>query len=915
MAIRIDRRSGSAKRRWWFAGSSLLMVAALIRLVWVDYDRPWRQYQDRYFDNQAALAHLRSLGAPDGRPDGRQPPAVTRVDARHRTGRPTSTEPGQAPDSPKCVNLPLLDSIAPRNTPGKHRINQVVLPGVRQQLNYVETGTTERCTTCHAAIDNAAFAEAELAATLEAALPAVNDALEHLGYDRPGFPAPPPVKRDDGATFDVGRVTEHWDWLDDSERQAYLATLLEVTNEYLRIRGGPQIRFEPPLRAHPNLDLYVSSDSPHPLSTTGCTVCHEGNPRETDFVLAAHSPADRTAAKRWEAEHLVTRFGVPIWTFDQAARSWNHPMLPMQYTEAGCAKCHHRVTDVSGVGVGNHGTRLDRGRHLFKSLGCMNCHEVATIGRVRQVGPDLTRIAAKLTPQFIRDWVLEPQRFRPSTRMPHFFDQENNRTEAGDELDPDPAARSAAEVAGMVTYLFAVSDPVELHPVPRDVTPKVSWGRELFKSFGCLACHASVTEFGDSWIADYLAQRDEINRITARERSETMSVEEQVRYAVRHFPGEFEAIARTGGGRRHREDRDTPPALTRFAPELSAAGSKVSFEWLYSWLIEPAHFAADTKMPNLRLPPAEAAHLASYLATLDGGEAESAGTICDEACHRTANQLLASLLSAQRSSEDLAAVLADRDGRLTRMLMAQLADSLGDEQAHRRIASMDSAEKRLTLLGSRMISHYGCYTCHHIAGFEDAPRPGTELTRWGEKPITRLDFASFDPGLARESTEDPAATTYLYPLGADRLTRRSFVGNPEIHVSRSRASFANHKLLNPRMWDRQLRKPPYEKLKMPNFYLAQDEVDALVAYLLSNQPARVADELRVDYRDTPAGMIATGRDLAREYNCIACHELDGNGVLIWQYLRPPDMEDRSFEIAPPSLRNEGARVQSEWLIR
>ena len=44
---------------------------------------------------------------------------------------------------------------------------------------------------------------------------------------------------------------------------------------------------------------------------------------------------------------------------------------------------------------------------------------------------------------------------------------------------------------------------------------------------------------------------------------------------------------------------DNTPVMTRFAPELSGIGSKVTFDWLYSWLADPAHFAPDTKMPNM----------------------------------------------------------------------------------------------------------------------------------------------------------------------------------------------------------------------------------------------------------------------------------------------------------------------------
>lgn len=45
-----------------------------------------------------------------------------------------------------------------------------------------------------------------------------------------------------------------------------------------------------PFRSHPNLDLYVGDGSPHPYTRYGCTICHGGLDRATDFARAGHSP-------------------------------------------------------------------------------------------------------------------------------------------------------------------------------------------------------------------------------------------------------------------------------------------------------------------------------------------------------------------------------------------------------------------------------------------------------------------------------------------------------------------------------------------------------------------------------------------------------------------------------------------------
>src|SRR5690606_30563340 len=43
---------------------------------------------------------------------------------------------------------------------------------------------------------------------------------------------------------------------------------------------------------HPRPDLYLQDTSPHPYLQFGCTGCHYGDGRATDFVIAAHMPDD-----------------------------------------------------------------------------------------------------------------------------------------------------------------------------------------------------------------------------------------------------------------------------------------------------------------------------------------------------------------------------------------------------------------------------------------------------------------------------------------------------------------------------------------------------------------------------------------------------------------------------------------------
>ena len=57
--------------------------------------------------------------------------------------------------------------------------------------------------------------------------------------------------------------------------------------------------------------------------------------------------------------------------------------------------------------------------------------------------------------------------------------------------------------------------------------------------------------------------------------------------------------------------------------------------------------------------------------------------------------------------------------------------------------------------------------------------------------------------------------------------------------------------------------------RMPDFHLSQDESKNLAEYLMGGQPAP-ARPFKVD-----AGLVDKGKAYFREYNCVACHSLDG----------------------------------------
>ena len=218
-----------------------------------------------------------------------------------------------------------------------------------------------------------------------------------------------------------------------------------------------------PLRTHPNLELFMDKNSPHPLDQFACTTCHLGRGRATDFVGAVHTPRDEHQREEWEK-----KYG---W---HEVHHWENPMLPAGLTEASCFKCHSGQTVIKGA------EKLNLGLNLIEKSGCYGCHTIEKYKDWPKAGPSLESLASKTTKEWAYQWIDNPRSIRPNTSMPSFFHLSNNN-------DPESVARSQQEIHAIVAFLFANSKPfVATAPALKGDSER---GQELVSSVGCFACH------------------------------------------------------------------------------------------------------------------------------------------------------------------------------------------------------------------------------------------------------------------------------------------------------------------------------------------------------------------------------------------------------------------------------------------
>ncbi len=182
-----------------------------------------------------------------------------------------------------------------------------------------------------------------------------------------------------------------------------------------------------PLAYHPLSDQ-------HPFEKFGCTVCHRGQGRATT-VADAHG-------------------NVP---------HWDEPMLPLRYIQASCGQCHQAADNPAAP-------ELARGQQLFDDSGCRGCHKLNGVGGI--IGPELDKVGARRSPEWLRQHFLAPSSVTPGSAMP-----------------PQKFAETNLEAITLF-MLSLTGEPVPGYYASMKVIPSSSQGRRLFEQKGCIACHA-----------------------------------------------------------------------------------------------------------------------------------------------------------------------------------------------------------------------------------------------------------------------------------------------------------------------------------------------------------------------------------------------------------------------------------------
>jgi cytochrome c553 len=134
-----------------------------------------------------------------------------------------------------------------------------------------------------------------------------------------------------------------------------------------------------PYQTHPEPTLIWI----HPIERFGCTLCHEGQ----GYALT-----------KVEAHGLVSR------------RYWSKPILPKEYLQASCGKCHN--PDL----MEKDAPKLFAAKRLYMEKGCIDCHKIGPVGG--SVGSEHTNLA-RFSIRYLLESVFDPKANDPDSVMPN----------------------------------------------------------------------------------------------------------------------------------------------------------------------------------------------------------------------------------------------------------------------------------------------------------------------------------------------------------------------------------------------------------------------------------------------------------------------------------------------------------------
>ncbi len=548
----------------------------------------------------------------------------------------------------------------------------------------------------------------------------------------------------------------------------------------------------------------------HPVERYGCTTCHDGQGRAiTKFH--AHAPVDRP--------------------HDFEKHFWEEPLLRGPFMQSNCRKCHTEEYELRA------NIRCETAAECPQKPVAMKCDVPA-----QPLNPSDTSIPSFLPP--------EPPKpgDAPAPEPPKYCVNAESGNAELVNLAPD-LSRGRKIIEEVACYGCHPIEGYEKKPKAgpdlRHVKSKLSagWMVEWIKNPKAIHKNTRMPNFFPEELkpADYPRTALPVRADKTQNPNEPWkwTVEQQTAVLTSFLLAQstpFEAKKALSGDPKHGKqlflelgcrgchnltyDEKDPTFIDHknrashydHGPNLKDTGTKTTQDWIYSWVKDPKAYAPGTRMPNLRLSDAEAGDIAAFLA-------------------------------GQKDSHDYTTP-----------------------------AGVNADDKEWVTKGEKLMNYYGCYGCHLINGYETTAGVGAELTEFGIKETSRLDYGDYIVN-HRQQTWD---------------------------------AWLSNKLEHPRVYR-------YERVdtRMPQFDLTKEEVTDVMVVLKGMRGKELDSNVRGHKLAPVEAQRERGRELMRWFNCYGCHIVDG---YVGDIRQATEYAGDKQTFAPPNITGEGAKTQPPWLF-
>jgi cytochrome c2 len=537
---------------------------------------------------------------------------------------------------------------------------------------------------------------------------------------------------------------------------------------------------------------------------------------------------------------------------------WLWPLFVRDNIEAGCEQCHFsdRVLE--------HAPVLNRGRDLFQVKGCVGCHRHQEFDRESDALTDVRKQIQVFESQQ-KEARLDIGRENAKGDQAETNEQAQAHYAKAESLKLTASSMDAKVAELEQQSKFLMQDQKKVAPNLKDARLKLrkEWIPIWLKDPQAFRPGTKMPKFR---LSD-----DEIHALSAfvwQSGLDGPKLEAQPAGDPAKGKESFETRGCLGC---HSVGEADARMGDEFAANLSRLGEKASYDYIVRWVHNPRERTRPYCLREKRdLGPEDyARHDLPFVFDLDHSKCPNDGSEL-----QVQNM---TVMPSQRLSWGEARDITSYLTSLKRDNASYPAD----------VSYMD--DPRLAAKGRQLVDRYGCASCHEIRGMEDAPRIGTELTSEASKPIEQLDFGLLEPQARKQGWYD-------------------------------HKGFFEHKLVNPAIYDQGRDRAPDDRLKMPNIQLAAEDVRALTTFLLGSVDSPFRGEFRTipeQFRYLPTDQqkdIQDGWWVVKKYNCTGCHNIAVGQKSTLSTLRryqDPDWKDQ----LPPTLIQEGARVDPEWLAR